>query len=70
MQDEYAYLRGQYEAIVDHCEYLLRISSDPTILRMAEKSRRQAAAELAKLNRRDDLDSELGTAADLVERRR
>ena len=53
MQDEYTYLRGQYEAIMQHCEYLLRASSDPKILALAMESKRQAAAELAKLKRRD-----------------
>ena len=52
MQDEYSYLRGQYQEIVEHCEYLLRNAVDPAILAKARESLRHASAELARLNRR------------------
>lgn len=51
MKDEYAYLRGQYESIVQHCEYLLRNSVDAAIRARALDSKKKAAAELARLDR-------------------
>jgi hypothetical protein len=51
MKDEYEYLRGQYEEILRHCDYLLRNSGDPTILARANESKQKASAELARLNR-------------------
>jgi len=51
MQDEQTYLRGQYEEIVQHCEYLLRNAVDPKILARALESKLRAAAELARLDR-------------------
>ncbi len=53
MKDEYSYLRGQYEAILQHCEYLLHNSADPKILMMARDSMQKASSELARLNRRE-----------------
>ena len=55
MQDEYTYLREQYEEILAHCEYLLRNSVDERILALAKDSMKRAAAELARLNRRPEL---------------
>ena len=52
MPDEYAFLRGQYEEILRHCEYLLRNSADPKILAMANASKQRAEVELARLNAR------------------
>jgi len=51
MQDQYAYLRGQYEEIVEHCEYLLRNSIDPGIRAKAQDSMQKAMTQLARLNR-------------------
>lgn len=51
MRDEYAYLRGQYEEIVRHCDYLLHNSADPKVLAKANESKQKASAELARLNR-------------------
>lgn len=51
MKDEYAYLRGQYESIVQHCEYLLRNSVDAAIRARALDSKKKATAELARLDR-------------------
>lgn len=51
MQDEYAYLRGQYQEIVQHCEYLLSHSIDPGIRARASESKTRAEAELARLQR-------------------
>jgi len=51
MKDEYQYLRGQYEEIVTHCEYLLRNSADPVVRAKANESKQKASAELARLDR-------------------
>ena len=51
MKDEYTYLRGQYEEVLRHCEYLLRNSADPIILSRANESKQRAQEELARLNR-------------------
>ncbi len=50
-QDEYAYLRNQYQEILSHCEYLLKHSGDPKILAHANESKQRATADLARLNR-------------------
>jgi len=51
MRDEYSFLRSQYEEIVEHCEYLLSHSLDPMIRAKADDSKKQAEAELARLDR-------------------
>ena len=51
MVDEYAYLRNQYLEIIEHCNYLLRSSADPTTLSRANDSKQQAQRDLARLNR-------------------
>ena len=51
MKDEYNYLRGQYEEVLRHCEYLLRNSADPVVLARANETKQRTQADLARLNR-------------------
>jgi hypothetical protein len=51
MRDEYSFLRSQYEEIVEHCEYLLSHSIDPSIRNKAKDSKVKAQAALARLDR-------------------
>ncbi len=49
MIDEYAYLRSQYEAIIEHTSYLLRNCPDRDTLNRAYESRQRAQHDLARL---------------------
>ena len=51
MQDEYAFLRAQCEAILEHCDYLLHFSVDPEVLLKANACKQQAHEQLQRLNR-------------------
>ena len=50
MHDEYSFLRGQYEEILRHCDYLLRHSTDVRVLSMASESKERAEHGLAELD--------------------
>ena len=51
VNDEYAYLRKQYQEVLKHCEYLLQNTADPATLARANESKQRAQSELARLNR-------------------
>jgi hypothetical protein len=50
VKDEYAYLRGQYLEIIEHCEYLLQNSADPVVLSRANETKQCAMDKLARMN--------------------
>lgn len=47
--DDYAYLRSQYEAIIEHTEYLMKNSPDKRVVETAHQSKRRAQHDLERL---------------------
>ncbi len=50
MLDEYTFLRRQYEAIIEHTNYLLRSADDLSIVDKAYETRARALRDLQRLN--------------------
>ncbi len=53
MHSQFAFLRGQYEEIIDYCDYLLRNSTDSTVIANAITSKERAVQYLERLQRED-----------------